>query len=485
MSELDIAHFEDPETQNLIIKAGQGYTWRIHDFVKNIIFFATSLGTFFGAFLVLLPLGFWMPIIMTLAILPRFWLRSKYSRVAWSVYNQKIPESKELLYISDLLDDPASVKELRIFQAAPALTLKMEKLQNYIFESVKKPLNQYLSSFYFPAILEVVVLGLLIYSKLPDTVAGIITVGSFTFYMQMLDRISSSSQKMVGELNDIYDGNLYIGYYFDVLRLPRLIEEKHDSHVFSEIKPPKIEFQNVSFTYHGGSEVLKDVSFKIESGEHLAIVGPNGAGKTTLIKLLLRFYYPSEGKILINDIDLRDIKLSHWYKFTGTLFQDFVKFHLSIKENILLGNADTIDENKMKEAARKSGADEFIEKFPKGYNQRLGKRFEDAVELSIGQWQKLALARAFYEEAPVLILDEPTSAIDAEAEAEIFNNLDKLYKDKSLILVSHRFSTVKNADKIIVLKEGSIIETGSHQSLMKDKGIYANMFTKQASGYLD
>ena len=217
----------------------------------------------------------------------------------------------------------------------------------------------------------------------------------------------------------------------------------------------------------------------------VAFLGPNGAGKTTLIKLLLRFYDPSEGKILINDVDLRDIKLSHWYKFTGTLFQDFVKFHLSIKENILLGNADTIDENKMKEAAKKSGADEFIEKFPKGYNQRLGKRFEDAVELSIGQWQKLALARAFYEEAPVLVLDEPTSAIDADAEAEIFDNLDRLYKDKSLVLVSHRFSTVKNADKIIILKDGSIVEEGNHQSLMKDKGIYANMFTKQASGYLD
>src|SRR3989344_8466940 len=205
MSELDIAHFEDSETQNLIIKARQSYSSRIHDFVKNIIFFGTSLGTFFGAFLVLLPLGFWMPIIMTLAILPRFWLRSKYSRVSWSVYNQKIPESKELLYISDLLDDPASVKELRIFQAAPALTLKMEKLQNYIFESVKKPLKQYLSSFYFPAMFEIVVLGVLVYLKLPDALVGIITIGSFTFYMQMLDRIANSSQEMLGELNGLYD----------------------------------------------------------------------------------------------------------------------------------------------------------------------------------------------------------------------------------------------------------------------------------------
>lgn len=485
ISELDIGHFEDPETQNLIVKARQGYTGRMPNFVNNTISFAVSLGTFIGAFLVLLPFGWWIPILMTLTVMPRFWLRSKYSRVAWSVYNQRVPESKELIYVSDLLDDPSSVKELKVFQAGSALTNKMEKLQNYIFESIKKPLKQYLRGFYLPAIFEVVVLGLLVYLKLPVAVSGIITVGSFTFYMQMLDRIANSSQEMLGALNDLYDNNLYISYYFEVLGLPKLIQEKEESHIFAEFIPPKIEFRNVSFGYKGGPIILKKISFTFEPKEHFAIVGPNGAGKSTIIKLLLRFYDPQEGEIFINEINLKDVKLNNWYKFVGTLFQDFVKFSLSIKDNILLGNADVIDENKMKEAAKKSGANEFIEKFSKGYNQRLGKRFEDAVELSQGQWQKLALARAFYEEAPILILDEPTSAIDAEAEAKIFENLDELYKDKSLILVSHRFSTVKNADKIIVLKDGSIIEKGNHQELMKQKGIYARMFTKQASGYLD
>jgi len=249
--------------------------------------------------------------------------------------------------------------------------------------------------------------------------------------------------------------------------------------------PPYIEFQNVSFSYLPETLILKKISFKLAPGERLAIVGPNGAGKSTLIKLLLRFYDPSSGRILVNDIDLKDLKRDNWYEFVGTLFQDFSHYLISVKDNIRLGNPELVDNERMIEAAKKSGAHEFIEKLPKKYDQKLGRRFEDSVEISAGQWQKLALARAFYEEAPVLILDEPTSAIDAEAEAEIFENLNKTYKDKTLIFVSHRFSTVRNADKIIVLKDGAIAEEGTHESLMKQSGIYARMFRKQAKGYIE
>src|SRR3989344_8971824 len=381
-----------------------------------------AVGGFIASFIVLVPFGWWIPVLMTASVAPRFFLKNKYTKVEWDVFNLKTPESKELSYLIDVLDDPNSVKEIKIFQAGPALLKRLLKIQNSIFESQKEPLKNYMASLYIPLVIELSVLFALAYIKLGPTVAGVLTVGSYIFYAQMLDRLSQVSQQIGNQFSRLYENSLYVGYFFDIQELPKLIKEPDPGYKFEEIKPPKIEFHNVSFAYQNGPTVLKNISFSLEPGQHLAIVGPNGAGKTTLIKLLLRFYDPSEGKILINDVDLRDIKLSHWYKFTGTLFQDFVKFHLSIKENILLGNADTIDENKMKEAAKKSGADEFIEEFPKNYDQRLGKRFEDAVELSIGQWQKLALARAFYEESPVLILDEPTSAIDAEAEAEIFNN---------------------------------------------------------------
>ncbi len=483
LSLLDIAHFENPETQNLIRKTQESYTWRIPQFIQNVFFVSSSIATFIGAFIILIPFGWWIPTVMVAAVIPRFWLRNKYSKVSWSVFNHNIPESKELGYISDILEKPQTVKEIRIFQAREALIHKMEKLHSYLFESTKKPLARLISSLYVPLIIEFVVIALLVYYRLPTVVSGAITIGSFTFFVQMLDQIARSTKEMTGELGQLYEDNLYIGYYFDVLELPRLIKEKNHGYRFKEISPPSVEFRNVSFGYSNGPKIIHNVSFTISQGEHFAIVGQNGAGKSTLIKLLLRFYDPDSGEILINGKDLRELKLDNWYKFVGTLFQDFAKFSLTIKENIMLGNSGEYDEKKMIEAAKRAGADEFIKKLPHQYDQRLGTQFENGTDLSIGQWQKLALARAFYEEAPLLILDEPTSAIDAEAEAAIFEHIDKVYQNKTLVLISHRFSSVRSADKIIVLKEGKIIEEGNHEQLMKKGGNYAGMFLKQAEGY--
>ena len=267
------------------------------------------------------------------------------------------------------------------------------------------------------------------------------------------------------------------------MALPQLIKAPKNPVSLGEIKPPKIEFKNVSFNYQGGAKVLDDVSFVIEPGESVALVGHNGAGKTTIVKLLCRFYDVTGGEILINGIGIKKLDLTSYYKFLGTLFQEFVQYHFTVRENIFLGAPGKNDEAAMHEAARKSGADEFIDRLPKKYDQMLGKEFEGGEELSGGQWQKLAIARAFYEEPPVLILDEPTSAIDAEAEYEIFSNLEKQYKNKTLVLVSHRFSTVRNAQKIVVLEHGKIIETGTHAELMNRQGEYAKLFTIQAKGY--
>ena len=486
LSGLDIAHFDNPEIQSLIQKAKQNYTWRITNFVnENLPGILYAVAGLIGAFLVLIPFGFWIPIAIILATTPRLILRKKLTRVQWSVFEQNIPESKELEYLKGQLEDHGALKEIKIFQASPALLKKLQKLQNFIFENTKKPLKKYISWSYFPVLIETVVIALVAYYKLSSVVEGVLTIGSFVFFISLLDRISNSSHQFVSSSGRMYENNLYIGYYFDVLNLPRLIKERDPGHEFEEIKPPKIEFQNVSFNYLDGPKVLKNISFTLNPKEHLAIVGPNGAGKTTLVKMLLRFYDPSQGNILINDFDLKEIKLNNWYKFISILFQDFTKFWLTVKENILLGNTRLIDEGKMRQAAEKSGANDFIERFPKKYDQRLGRIFDESTELSIGQWQKLALARAFYEEAPVLILDEPTSAIDAEAEEKIFENLYKVYENKSLILVSHRFSTVKNAHKRIVLKNGKIAEEGNHESLIKKDGIYATMFRKQAKGYVE
>lgn len=485
MSRTDIPHLENHETQSLITKAQQAYPWRLINFFMFFVYSSIALGTFIASFIALISFGFWIPLVMMLAILPRIFFEKKYVELNWGRFNDSVRERKEISYLRGLLESSNNLREIKIAQAREELLARIKKLLDFFFRLSNEPRRAYLPRFMLGIAIETVVLGLLAYARVPTAVAGAITIGSFTFYLSMLDRMSSSVERLAIQSARLFEQNLYVGYYFDVLDLKPIIKEKDPGIVFEEINPPKVEFRNVRFSYDTGVEAIKGVSFTMHPGEHVAIVGPNGAGKTTLINLLLRFYDPSRGEILVNDVDLRDLRLANWYRFVSVLFQNFVCFNLTVKDNILLGDPTRIDENRMREAARKAGAAEFIEKFPKQYNQPLGRRFEDSVELSRGQWQRLALARAFYESAPVLILDEPTSAIDAEAEAQIFENLYDVYRDKSLIIVSHRFSTVRNADKIIVLKDGAIAEEGSHDELMALNGTYASMFRKQAKGYLD
>jgi ATP-binding cassette subfamily B protein len=229
---------------------------------------------------------------------------------------------------------------------------------------------------------------------------------------------------------------------------------------------------------------LENFNLVINPGEKVALVGENGAGKTTLIKLALRFYDVTQGEILINGVDIKKINLDKWYLSTGALFQDFIKYQFTFKENVFFGDQKKVGNLELlKVAIAKSGADKYVEELPHTYDQVVGKMFKGGLDLSGGQWQKLALARAFFKNAPVLILDEPTSAIDAKAEYEIFQRVQNLQKDKTVIIISHRFSTVRNADRILVLDGGKIIEEGNHKELMEKKGLYEELFTLQAQGY--
>jgi ATP-binding cassette subfamily B protein len=484
-SQLDMAYLDDSETRSLYRKAVEAYPHRIVSFGTNLFYGASDVVTFIGSFLAILQFGTWIPLVAIAATIPGFYVSAKSTKITWNIFDKNIPEAKELSYLVKLMDNRDSVKELRIFQATKEIIKKIDDTESTIIKKAKQPLKTFIFGYFAASLIETVTLGTLAYLRLPSVVSGLITIGTFSFFISMLDSVIQSSRRFSSYINTVFESSLYAKDYFDFLNLPKLIQEKIPGQIIEEIEPVKIEFQNVSFTYPNGSPVLKNISFTLNPGEHLAIVGPNGAGKSTLIKILLRFYDPDRGAVLINDFDLKDLHLDNWYKFIGTLFQDFIKYQFSIKDNIILGDTTTFDEEKMLKAARMAGADEFIEKLPKKYKQRLGTQFEGGIELSVGQWQKLALARAFYEEAPVLILDEPTSAIDAEAEAEIFDNLNKVYKNKTVIFISHRFSTVRHADKIIVLKNGRIAEEGTHESLMKENGVYARMFRKQAKGYIE
>lgn len=250
-------------------------------------------------------------------------------------------------------------------------------------------------------------------------------------------------------------------------------------------RPPKIEFRDVSFKYPGTNRlVLRNVSFTVEPGESIAFVGQNGAGKTTIIKLLLRLYRPTGGQILVNGQDLNEVKIESWYKLVGTLFQDFTLFQfLSAKDNISFGNTDVESETKVVEAAKRADAHGFIEQYPLGYDQRLMKSLKDGIEASGGQLQRVAIARTFYRDAQVLVLDEPTSAIDAKAEQDIFNEIKRIQADRTTIIVSHRFSTVRQASQIVVIENGKVAEHGRHEELLRQSGSYAELFNAQAEGY--
>jgi ABC-type multidrug transport system fused ATPase/permease subunit len=484
MLNLDLAHFEDPSVQDTINKARESHIWRPSEYLRVMGVTAVDILAFAAAFVALAPYGWWLPLLLSVMSIPRLWVQAVSGNRQWGIWSQNTPESKKLWYLLHTMEQPMTVREARVNGTGPAFMNKMIAVQDYLFNASRVELKRQFRLSLVPPLVEGVILFAVAWHFLPGVAAGALSIGSFTLLLTMLDQLGARASGASTQIGRLYELSLYVESFAKFLKLPQLLARVEKPVTFPEIRPPSIVFENVSFAYPGsGKKALDNVSFRLSPGESVAFVGLNGAGKTTVMKLLCRFYDPQEGRIFVNGVDLREIDLEHWYRHLGTLFQEFVRYHFTVKENIALGEMEEANDNRIQEAARKAGAAGFIEAFPNKYDQQLGKEFAAGEELSGGQWQKLAIARAFHSAPPVLILDEPTSAIDAEAEFEIFNNLESQYTDKTLILVSHRFSTVRNATKIIVLEQGRLVEQGDHKSLMQQGGIYARLFSLQAKGY--
>jgi len=320
-----------------------------------------------------------------------------------------------------------------------------------------------------------------------ESLMGTMAVGSLLLAFNTYTRFYQTVNGYVESISWTEEAARYAARWFDLFDMKPNIKSKENALRFSSDQPPHIEFKDVSFRYPSENEsenpyVLKNLSFVINPGEKIAIVGVNGAGKTTLIKLLCRIYDPTEGVIMINGTDLRNINLEDWQNAIGILFQDFPVYNLTIRDSIGIGRiSEPANQERLEEAARYSGADEFIT----SYDQLIWKEFKDGIDLSKGQHQRLAVARMFYRKAAITILDEPTASIDAVTEEKIFGSLERNMGGKTVILITHRFSTVKNADKILMLEYGEIIEQGSQRELMKLKGKYADLYTMQANRYLE
>jgi ATP-binding cassette subfamily B protein len=318
-----------------------------------------------------------------------------------------------------------------------------------------------------------------------QTISGVITLGTLTFLSGSFNRMQSLLQGIMSRFSKIAEGSLYLQDLFDFYEIQPSIISKPNSIPFPEKVQQGFTFENVGFKYQDSHKwAIRNLSFELKAGEKLALVGENGAGKTTLVKLLARLYEPTEGRILIDGVDIRDYNLDSLRNNIGIIFQDYIRWQMTAGENIAVGNIEELQQMALiEDSAVKSLANVVIEDLPNRYDQLLGKRFEEGTELSGGQWQKIALARAYMGNAQLLILDEPTSALDARAEHEVFLRFSELITGKSAVLISHRFSTVRMADRILFMENGQLLELGTHEELLEKDGKYAELFKLQARGY--
>ena len=313
-----------------------------------------------------------------------------------------------------------------------------------------------------------------------------IVLSQYSFLLGSLGTISGYFSTFQRHLASLYENGLYVFDLRKIFELPDIIDKTH-SHTLVSPTPPKIEFRNVSFSYpKSGEKVLDNLSFTIEPGKRVALIGENGAGKTTIIKLLARFYDVSEGEILINDVNIREIDLKSYYHLWWVLFQNFARYWFTVDENVALSRIDRLSEKRhIADALGRADALSLVDKLPRKWQTMLSTDFTDGVDLSGGEWQKIGIARCMFADPKFIILDEPTSALDALAEARVFDQLYTLAEDTTMLIVSHRFATVRKADSIIVLQHGRIVEQGSHHELMSHGWLYEEMFTTQAAGYTD
>jgi len=484
INSLDMQYFEDSKFKDLLQKVRDNFYFRPQQIISYLIFLLQSSIQVAIAFVALVSLNWVFIFVVALIAIPEFINQSKEVKLSWGVWSGNTPYRKRYWYLANLLQDAGPLKELRIFQLGKHFIDEVIKIDNKFYHESRSVLTKnYKVGVSLNGLSTIVFVGIEVF-VIFQALARKITIGDIGFYTGVITNFQQGLSGLFRNINGVFENTLYIQSIFDLLDAKPLLKQPENPTALSLERPPVIEFRNVVFSYPGSSvKVLDNFSLIIESGEKIALVGENGAGKSTIIKLLARFYDVTEGEILINRINIKDVNIKEWYQYLGILFQDFNRYEDTVKENIQFGRIEIADKDAIVHASHSAGADEVIIKLDKRYEQMLGTTFDEGQELSTGQWQKIALARAFFRDASVLILDEPTASIDAKAEAEIFARVEKLSKGKSVIIISHRFSTVRNADRIIVLKNGRIIEQGSHEELMKKKGLYEELFSIQAKGY--
>ncbi len=427
----------------------------------------------------------WLILLLVVAVIPSFVAESYFNQKTYSLTYSWTPERRELDYLRYIGASDQTAKEVKIFNLADFLANRFAEVSHRYYLANRSLATRHAAwGTALSALGTVAYYGAYIFIIM-QTVSGIISIGTLTFLAGAFNRMQGALQGVLTRFSRIAEGAMYLQDLFDFFAIQPTIISKSSSIPFPERVQYGFTFENVSFKYPNSERwAIRHLSFHLNTGEKMALVGENGAGKTTLVKLLARLYEPTEGRILIDGVDIRDYNLDSLRHNVGIIFQDYVRFQLKAAENIAVGNIEQVAERiAIEESAQKSLADTVIETLPLRYDQLLGRRFEEGTELSGGQWQKIALARAYMRDAQLLILDEPTSSLDARAEHEVFLRFAELIQGKSAVLISHRFSTVRMADRILFLENGQLLELGSHEELLAQNGKYAELFRLQAKGY--
>jgi len=481
---LDLVHFEDSEFYDKLNQARQEASLRPLSLVTRtfgLIQSALSLVTYGG---LLLNFSLWAVVVLLVAALPPFIAETRFAGEAFRLFKWRSPETRQQHYLETLIAREDYAKEVQLYQLGDTMLRRYRDIFDRLYGedrdlTIRRGLWGYLLGLLSTGVFYVAYAWIVL-----ETIFGRISLGDMTMYLMVFRQGQSTFTAALTSIGGMYEDNLYLSNLYEFLEQD--VPKPRGKARQGVIPGDGIRFENVFFTYAGGLKpTLKGISLHLKPGEKLAIVGENGSGKTTLIKLLTRLYSPDSGRILLDGLDLQEWDVEVLRRRIGVIFQNFVRYQFTVGENVGVGDVEHLeDEARWEVAAEKGTAQPFIKAMPEGFGTQLGRWFKGGQELSGGQWQKIALSRAFMRTgADILVLDEPTAAMDAEAEVQIFDHFRKITQNQMVVLISHRFSTVRMADQIVVMAGGELLEQGTHEELLKLGGRYARLFSIQAAGY--